>query len=188
MPRPGEWDHARLDPLARRIRLLVLDVDGTLTDGSVFVDDHGAETKRFNVRDGFGLRCWRHYGGHVAAITGRRAPGVAFRCRDVGIDPVIQGIREKGPAFESLLERFQVAAEEVGVVGDDLPDGPLFDRAGLAVGVGDCAAEVVPLVDAVTKAPGGRGAVREAVERIMTAQGTWDQVLSHYAGRRRGEG
>lgn len=167
---------------AERIRLLVLDVDGVLTDGSICMDERGDERKTFSVRDGFGLRCWTHHGFQAAVITGRVSNAVAFRCREIGIDTVMQGEREKRPAFERTLRTCGVTAEETAVMGDDVPDLPMLRLVGLSAAPADADETVLRRVDWVAKRPGGRGAVREFIEAVLTAKGIWASVIEHYAG------
>jgi 3-deoxy-D-manno-octulosonate 8-phosphate phosphatase (KDO 8-P phosphatase) len=161
---------------AARIELLLLDVDGVLTDGSIL---YGAEEelKRFHVRDGSGLKFWREAGKRAAILSGRSSVAVARRAKELGIDPVIQGRSEKLPAFQELLAAAGLKPEQVCAVGDDLPDRPVLKRCGLAIAVADACPELKAAADHVTVAPGGRGAVREAIEWLMKLQGAWNDVL-----------
>ncbi|MCP4834421.1 MAG: HAD hydrolase family protein [Phycisphaera sp.] len=156
------------------VKLLCLDVDGVLTDGSIFIDDQGVETKRFFVRDGTALRAWQRAGGVVAIITGRSGEAVRRRAAELGIDLVRSGVSRKGPVFEELLAELGLTPSEAAMVGDDLPDLPVLDRCGYPVAVQDAAPEVKAAARLVTKAPGGRGAVREVVEHLLVARGAWD--------------
>lgn len=165
---------------AARIRLLLLDVDGVLTDGSIVYADDGTELKRFHVRDGSGLKFWRLAGNRAALISGRTSAAVARRAAELGIDPVIQGQSEKGPAFAELLARTAVAADEVCAIGDDLPDLPVLLGCGLAVAVADACPEVAAAAHHVTVVPGGRGAVRDAVEWLLRLQGRWAGLVDKY--------
>lgn len=165
---------------ARQIRWIILDADGVLTDGSIVYDERGREIKRFHVRDGFAIGCWRRAGHRVALISGRASGSLALRCRELGISPVIQGAPDKVPAFLALLASEGATAEQVCVVGDDFPDLPIILAAGLGVAVADADATVRAQSHWTTQAPGGRGAVREVVERILAAQGHWDSVMEHY--------
>ena len=161
----------KTDAAAARIRLLCLDVDGVLTDGSILLDDQGHETKRFFVRDGTALRAWQRAGGVVAIITGRGGRAVERRARELGIDLVRTSVDRKGPVFEALLGELGMTAEEAAMVGDDLPDLPVLERCGYPVAVRDAVAEVRAAARFVTEQPGGRGAVREVVETLLEAQG-----------------
>jgi 3-deoxy-D-manno-octulosonate 8-phosphate phosphatase (KDO 8-P phosphatase) len=161
-----------------RIRLLLLDVDGVLTDGRITYTDAGQEIKAFHVRDGSGVKFWQRGGGRVAILSGRSSPAVARRAAELGIDPVVQGADEKLPALRRILSETGLRPDQVCAVGDDLPDLPVLTRCGLAAAVADAAPEVRAVAHFVTTAPGGRGAVREVVEWLMRAQGTWDPVVA----------
>lgn len=171
----------RHDP--SRIRLLCLDVDGVLTDGSVLIDDHGVETKRFFVRDGTAIRMWQRAGGMIAIITGRRGEALRHRARELGIEHLVEGVDRKGEAFSVLLGDLGVAADATAMVGDDLPDLPILERCGYPVAVRDAAPEVVEAACHVTTAAGGRGAVREVVELLLKAKGDWESSVEHYRER-----
>jgi len=165
---------------AARIRLLCLDVDGVLTDGSINLDDHGVETKRFHVRDGTALRIWMELGYHVAIITGRRGMVVRHRAVELGIKHVIQGSTNKRNDFEALLSELSVPAEEAGMLADDLPDLPIMRVCGYPMAVADAVAEVKNVALFTTVSPGGHGAVREVVEHLLKARGQWHQALAVY--------
>lgn len=168
------------DPRADRIELLLLDVDGVLTDGGVVYADDAAEIKRFHVRDGSGLKFWREAGKRAAIVSGRSSPTVDRRATELGIAPVFQGRSDKLPAFEAILAATGLRPDQVCAVGDDLPDLPVMLRAGLAVAVADACPEVRAAAHYVTSTAGGRGAVREAVEWLMRAQGLWAGVVAKY--------
>ncbi len=165
------------------IRLLCLDVDGVLTDGSILLDDHGVETKRFFVRDGTGLRAWQRAGGIVAIITGRSGDAVRRRATELGIDRVLSGVERKGEAFLELLAELDIPAEEAAMVGDDLPDLPALARCGYPVAVRDAAPEVQAVAALITSYPGGRGAVREVVEHLLQARGAWKAAVAYFEDR-----
>jgi 3-deoxy-D-manno-octulosonate 8-phosphate phosphatase (KDO 8-P phosphatase) len=167
---------------ARKIRLLVLDVDGVLTDGSIIYTAAGEEIKVFHVRDGHGLRLVQQAGIEVALITGRQSPAVAQRARNLQITHVFQGIRDKLAVLRSLQTQLSISPEETAVVGDDLVDLPMLLPAGLAVTVADAPPEVKARVHLVTAAPGGRGAVRELCELLLQAQGKWEDLLRQFSG------
>jgi 3-deoxy-D-manno-octulosonate 8-phosphate phosphatase (KDO 8-P phosphatase) len=164
---------------AANIDLLLLDVDGVLTDGSIL---YGAEEelKRFHVRDGSGLKFWRESGKRAAILSGRSSAAVVRRAAELGISPVIQGRSEKLPAFQELLASTGLSPDRVCAVGDDLPDLPVLRRRGVAIAVADACAELKAVADYVTTAPGGRGAVREAIGWLMKLQGTWDAVVARH--------
>jgi 3-deoxy-D-manno-octulosonate 8-phosphate phosphatase (KDO 8-P phosphatase) len=158
---------------AARIRLLVLDVDGVLTDGSLEYGAAGEETKRFFVQDGFALVAARRAGLVVGIISGRASAAVTRRLSELGVSEVHQGVEDKLAALESLLDRLKVQAVEVAVMGDDLPDLPLMKRAGLALAPADAAPEVRRAAGWVSRRKGGCGAVRDAVEMLLKARKAW---------------
>jgi len=162
------------------IELLVLDVDGVLTDGSIVYTDDGVEIKQFHVRDGSGLKLWELLGKHAAVITGRNSRVVDIRAAEVGIGHVYQGAAEKVPSFENLLAKTGLQPEQVCYVGDDVPDLPLLHRSGLAVAVADACPDVRAEVHYITQAPGGRGAVREVIELVLRCQGHWQKMLERF--------
>ena len=164
------------------VELLVVDVDGVLTDGGIVHANDGNELKTFHVRDGSGLKIWRFVGKRAALITGRTSRLVETRAGEVGLDPVIQGAAEKMPAYRRLLREGGWRPGQVCFVGDDVPDLPLVRNCGLAVAVGDACPEVVADAHYVTRAAGGRGAVREAIELILGAQGHWRTVVERFRG------
>jgi 3-deoxy-D-manno-octulosonate 8-phosphate phosphatase (KDO 8-P phosphatase) len=167
---------------AARVRLLLLDVDGVLTDGRIVYADDGTEVKRFHVRDGSGLKFWRQTGKRAAVVSGRSSPAVDRRAAELGLAPVIQGQGDKLPAFERVLAETGLSAAEVCAVGDDLPDLPVLARAGLAVAVADACPEVRAAADYVTAVPGGAGAVRDAIEWLLQLTGEWDGVVGSFKG------
>lgn len=165
-----------------RVRLLILDVDGVLTDGSITLDGDGAEWKTFHVRDGVGLRLWREAGHALAIITGRSSAAVARRAAELGIDVVRQGVGDKLAAAEEILRGFRLDWSETAAIGDDLPDLPVVTRAEVGFAVADACFELRAAATVVTGAPGGRGAVREAVERLLRARGGWEAAVARYGG------
>ncbi len=156
--------------LARRIGLLVLDVDGVLTDGALWFGPRGEMLKRFHVRDGHGIKLVQRAGIRVAIISGRRSAAVVQRCRELGIALVQQGVGDKSAALDRLLARLRLTASQVACVGDDTPDVPLFLRAGLAVAVRDAHPLAIAASDRVTSLPGGNGAVREVCDWLLRAR------------------
>lgn len=158
-----------------------MDVDGVLTDGSVWMDDHGRDLKRFHIADGFALKSWQRAGHRAAVLSGRYSQAVAVRCRELGIERVIQGRPDKIPPFRSLLGELAVDAGQVCYIGDDLPDLPLVIASGLGATVADAAAEVRARADWVSSVPGGQGAVRELIVALLAAQGRWVEVVEHYS-------
>ena len=156
----------------RLIELLVLDVDGVLTEGGIVYGPEG-EWKRFHVRDGSGIVAWRTAGKRTALLSGRHSPTVEVRAAELGIAAVVQGAADKGAALDRLLAELGVAPEQVACVGDDAADVVLFRRCGLAVAVADACPEALAAAHHVTLRAGGRGAVRETIERILRCQGLW---------------
>ncbi|HKJ70144.1 MAG TPA: HAD-IIIA family hydrolase [Gammaproteobacteria bacterium] len=169
-----------LDARMAAVRLLVLDVDGVLTAGGIFMDDDGREYKRFDVRDGHGIKLLQRFGVAVAIITGRRSGVVEQRARELGIEHVIQGALRKGEAFTELLAATGADAERVAMVGDDVVDLPVMVRAGLGLTVADAHPEVRTRAHWITESPGGHGAVREIADRLLRAQGHWDELMAGY--------
>jgi len=164
----------------KKIKLLLLDVDGVLTDGGIIYNDNGAETKVFNVKDGLGIRLLMEAGIHLGIVTGRRSNALYSRCKDLGIDLIYDGIGNKVDVLDALLEQTGVSAEEVAFIGDDLPDLALMKMIGLAIAVGDAHHSIIDNADMVTSAKGGNGAVREACEAILKAKGLWEDILEHF--------
>ncbi len=167
-----------------RIELLVLDVDGVLTDGGIVYLDNGTELKAFHVRDGSGLVIWGHVGKRSAIITGRTSRVVDVRAMELGIAPVLQGRREKLPAYREVLTSSGLRPEQVCAVGDDVPDLPLLRNSGLAVAVADACPEVKADAHYITRAAGGRGAVREVIELILSYQGLWQPLVERFRSER----
>jgi 3-deoxy-D-manno-octulosonate 8-phosphate phosphatase (KDO 8-P phosphatase) len=160
----------------RKIEALILDVDGVLTDGRIVYGDHD-ELKFFHVRDGSGLWAWKRAGKEAVILSGRASHAVVRRAQEVGVTRVLQGIADKTSVFERLLSETGWQAEEVACIADDFPDLGLFRNCGLAVAVADACFEVRSAAHHVTKTPGGQGAVREAIELILRAQGRWQEIV-----------
>jgi len=167
---------------AAAVRLLLLDCDGVLTEGGVTWTEEGVEQKTFNIRDGLGIKLWQRAGGKVGIITGRCSRVVQWRAAELGIDFVRQGVGDKLQVTRELLAACELEWRAVAFVGDDLPDLPVIRRVGVGVAVADACAEVRAAADMVTQLPGGRGAVREIVERFLRARGCWEELISHYHG------
>jgi 3-deoxy-D-manno-octulosonate 8-phosphate phosphatase (KDO 8-P phosphatase) len=162
------------------LELLLVDVDGVLTDGVIAIDDRGFEHKHFHVRDGSAFQLWRRAGKRAAILSGRWAPLVDRRAAELGIAPVIQGASDKGPPFRALLADLGLDPRQVCYVGDDLADLPVLATVGLAACPADAAEEVRRAVHYIANAPGGRGAVREVVEMILKHQGVWDGLIARF--------
>lgn len=158
------------------IRLLVVDVDGVLTDGGIVYTSDGVELKRFHVRDGSALKLWNQDGRRSAVITGRRSPLVEVRAAELGVQFVYQGASDKMTSYRELLARSGASPAEVCYVGDDLPDLPLLRHCGLAVAVADACPEARADAHYVARQAGGRGAVREVIELVLRCQGDWQRL------------
>ncbi|MCM2265777.1 MAG: HAD family hydrolase, partial [Desulfuromonadales bacterium] len=160
----------------QKIRLLLLDVDGVMTDGRIIYDDHGGETKAFDVKDGHGIKLLQRAGIRVGIITGRQSTVVDRRAMELGIELVYQGAKDKLVPYRELLQRTGLDDEQVAYVGDDLPDLPILRRVGFAATVADAVDEVKPYAHYVTQRAGGRGAVREICDLLLKETGRWENV------------
>jgi 3-deoxy-D-manno-octulosonate 8-phosphate phosphatase (KDO 8-P phosphatase) len=164
----------------RLIRLLVLDVDGVMTDGRIIMDYAGREIKNFDVKDGHGIKILMRYGIDVILVTGRKSTVVEHRARDLGIGEVHQGVTNKLEISDTILRNRSLNYEHIAFVGDDIVDIPLLRRVGFSVAVADAAEDVRKCADYVTIRKGGRGAVREVCEVILKAKGEWTDVAKRY--------
>jgi len=167
---------------AAAIRLLVLDVDGVLTDGRLYFGADGEALKVFDVRDGHGIKLLREAGVEVAILSARRSPIVERRARELGITHVIQGAADKGAGFADLARTLQLRPGQCAYMGDDWPDLAALAQAGLAATVADAAPEVRRVAHWIGSVPGGRGAVRELAEFILRAQGRFNELLRRQGG------
>ncbi|MCD6527527.1 MAG: HAD-IIIA family hydrolase [Desulfuromonas sp.] len=163
-----------------RIRLLLLDVDGVLTDGSIIYDSNGAESKAFHVRDGHGLKLLQRAGIKVGIITGRESAVVARRAAELEIDIVYQGVKDKLVPYQQILSDLNLTDDQVAYAGDDVVDLPILRRVGCAFTVADGVADIKPYVDYITTLPGGAGAVREICEMLLRQSGLWASVAQRY--------
>jgi 3-deoxy-D-manno-octulosonate 8-phosphate phosphatase (KDO 8-P phosphatase) len=172
------------------IRLVVLDVDGVLTDGSLFYSGDGEEYKRFSVRDGLAIRLLLRAGIQVAVVSGRPSVAVLARCSELGVrsELIVTGSSDKPAELDRMEELLQLGDSNIAAMGDDLPDLPLLARAGFAACPTDAAPEVIAACDLVCGAEGGRGAVRELAEVVLKAQGRWTELVSGWVtpGMQRG--
>jgi 3-deoxy-D-manno-octulosonate 8-phosphate phosphatase (KDO 8-P phosphatase) len=164
----------------KRVKLLLMDVDGVLTTGKVIYDDSGAQIKAFHVKDGLGIRMLMDFGIQVGIITGRKSTALAHRCADLGIDLLYQGIRDKAAALNEILDKTGVSAMETAFVGDDLPDLAVMKRVGVPVAVADSCKEILASARFITTERGGRGAVREICEAVLKAKGFWPKVVERF--------
>ena len=162
------------------IKLLLLDVDGVLTQGDIVYDDDGRQIKAFNVKDGLGLRLLKTAGIEVGVVTGRRSEALYHRCKDLDITLIFDHIKDKVAVLEELIQEGQYHPENIAFVGDDLPDLPIMKRVGLAVAVADACEPVRACADIITGAAGGNGAVREICEQIIKSQGHWEKSLKYF--------
>jgi 3-deoxy-D-manno-octulosonate 8-phosphate phosphatase (KDO 8-P phosphatase) len=163
---------------AAKIKLLLLDVDGVLTDGRIIIDDRGIETKHFHVRDGQGLAWLKREGIEVGFVTGRSSAVVRHRAKELRVKLVYQGVVDKLACYEAIKRHHKFEDEEIAYVGDDIVDCPIMGKVGLAISVADGWPGLSSFVDYVTSASGGQGAVREVAELLLKAQGKWTKLTS----------
>jgi YrbI family 3-deoxy-D-manno-octulosonate 8-phosphate phosphatase len=173
-----------LEERLARVRLMLLDVDGVLTDGGITWTNDGVEQKTFHIRDGLGIRLWQQAGGKTGIVTGRSSHLVELRAAELGIGILRQGVDDKAAAVEAILAETGMSWEQTAFVGDDLPDLPVVMRCGVGVAVADACPEMLAAAGLVTRLPGGRGAVREVVERLLRAGGSWDAIVRRHAAVR----
>ncbi|PKL51766.1 MAG: phenylphosphate carboxylase subunit delta [Nitrospira bacterium HGW-Nitrospira-1] len=167
--------------IAKGIKLLILDVDGVLTDGGIILDNKGNEYKSFHVRDGHGIKMLIQAGIHVAIITGRHSKVVERRAHELGITEVFQKCHDKRIAYKKLIEQYSLKDKEVAYIGDDMVDVPIMAMAGLPVAVADATEETKECALFVTKSRGGRGAVREVSDFILKSKGIWQRIVDGYS-------
>lgn len=165
---------------AKKLKLLILDVDGVLTDGRLFFDNEGTEYKCFHARDGHGMKLLQQTGVQIAVISGRQSNSVALRMKNLGIEHVFQGHENKRAAFAGLMATTGLTPEQCAYVGDDVLDLPIMQHVGLSIAVQDAHFAVKERADWCTALPGGQGAVREVCDLIMQAQGSFAKVLETY--------
>ncbi|WP_321369916.1 HAD-IIIA family hydrolase [uncultured Desulfuromusa sp.] len=163
-----------------KIKLLLLDVDGVLTDGRIIYDCLGNELKSFDVKDGHGLKMLQRAGIRIGIITGRSSAVVARRAEELGIEILYQGALQKLEPYGEILSILDLTDDQVAYVGDDIVDLPILNRVGFSATVADAVPDVLPLVDYVASRPGGRGAVREICDLLLRASGQWDELTKRY--------
>jgi 3-deoxy-D-manno-octulosonate 8-phosphate phosphatase (KDO 8-P phosphatase) len=163
-----------------KIKLLILDVDGVMTDGRIIINDLGQESKFFNVRDGHGLKLLMRYPVDVALLTGRQSGVVEHRARDLGINEVHQRVLDKLKVYEEIIQKRGITDDNVAFMGDDIVDVPVLRRVGLAIAVADSTRETLKVAHYITSERGGHGAVREVCELIMKVKGYWADVAERY--------
>jgi 3-deoxy-D-manno-octulosonate 8-phosphate phosphatase (KDO 8-P phosphatase) len=164
----------------KKIKMLILDVDGVMTDGRIIMDDGGREIKNFDVRDGHGLKMIQRYGITVVLLTGRKSAVVRHRAHDLGIKDVYQGSLNKKEVLEKILKKHQLGVDAAAFLGDDIVDIPVLKCVGFSAAVADALDVVKKSVDYVMKSGGGRGAVRELCELLLQAQGKWPEIAAKY--------
>lgn len=162
------------------IDLLVLDVDGVLTDGRITLTAAGEEIKTFHVRDGSGMKYWQRAGKKLAIISGRSSPAIGHRAKELGVEVVRVGAKDKLPLLEEILEETGIPAERTAVIGDDLPDLPLLRRCGFPIATADAVEEVRLAAAYVTRRKGGDACVREVIEMLLKRSGLWEGILARY--------
>jgi 3-deoxy-D-manno-octulosonate 8-phosphate phosphatase (KDO 8-P phosphatase) len=171
---------SNLKARAQKIKLIIFDVDGVMTDGSLFIGDDGQEYKMFNTQDGLGMRLLKKSGIKLAIITGRNSNSVLIRAENIEVDYFYQGISNKKEAFSDLIKKAGLKTEECAFMGDDVVDLPPMLQSGLAITVPGCHDEVKKIAHFITEKIAGYGAVREACDLIMKAQGTYDAIIAPY--------
>ena len=164
----------------KQIRLLLLDVDGVLTDGRIIYTDAGEQVKSFYSKDGLGLRLLMDAGVKVGIVTGRTSQVLRHRCQNLGIDLIFDGIKDKALALEQIVEKTGIPASAIAFAGDDLIDLPAMTRCGVAFAVADAVPEVKAAADMVTARPGGLGGVRDICEALLKARGDWENILNRF--------
>ena len=169
-----------MEQKCQNIQLILSDVDGVMTDGTIWYDNQGTEAKSFHAHDGQGVRLWQQAGYHFGIVTGRSSSIVQFRAADLGITIVRQGVSDKLAAVHEILEQKRLSFDQVCFIGDDLPDLLPIRHCALGVAVADAVQEVIVEADYVTERRGGRGAVRETIELILKHQQCWPVIVRHY--------
>ena len=165
---------------ARLIRLVIFDIDGVFTDGTLYYNERGEQSKAFNVQDGFGIKLLQGSGVKVAIITAKTTAIIELRAAQLGIEHVYQGYEIKLPAYQEILKKLKLTNEQVCYVGDDLPDLPIIQLVGLSLAVANAVAVVREHADCTTNKAGGHGAVREICEFIMRSQDTWQRIQESF--------
>jgi 3-deoxy-D-manno-octulosonate 8-phosphate phosphatase (KDO 8-P phosphatase) len=185
----GKGQRANLSPrgskkelteIAKRIKLLIFDVDGVLTDGSIMLDNTGNEYKSFHVRDGYGIKMLLHAGVRVAIVTGRKSEVVERRARELGVTEVYQNCHNKILIYKKLIKKYSLSNKEIAYMGDDIVDAPIMARAGFPITVADADKEIKKYALMTTKNRGGKGAAREVTDFIIKAKGLWKRIFDEY--------
>jgi 3-deoxy-D-manno-octulosonate 8-phosphate phosphatase (KDO 8-P phosphatase) len=179
--KPAKAHRKTISPQSlKNLKAIAMDVDGVLTDGVIHLDSRGEELKAFNTLDGLGIVLAKRSGLTIVFISARSSKALTLRVKELGIDALYQNRVEKLQAFNSFLKQFRLTPHEVCYIGDDLVDIPILKRVGFPVAVLNAVSEVKQCVKYVTKLQGGRGAVREVIEKIMKAQGAWEKQIQKY--------
>lgn len=177
---PEDNSHDDLAARCQAIRLILSDVDGVLTDGSIVYDESGLESKRFNVRDGFGIKLWERNGGLFGIVTGRSSQIVKMRADELGAAVLRQGVRDKAQTVMQISQKLNIPLSQTAFIGDDFPDLPAMKLVRLAATVADGTEEVKQYAQWISDHPGGRGAVRQLIDTILKAQSQWDTAIQFY--------
>lgn len=172
-----------VNQIGQAIELILSDVDGVLTDGGVIYDNQAVESKRFNIRDGTGIKLWQRAGHRFGIVTGRSSHIVEVRAAELGIGLIRQAVDDKLGTVKQILHDLKLKPHQVCYIGDDLPDIPVIRSVGLGVAVADACEELREAARYTTRLSGGQGAVREVVEMILKQQGRWEQLIRKYTGR-----
>jgi len=165
------------DNKCKKIKLMLFDVDGVLTDGGIIYNENGKEIKVFNVKDGLGIRLLMKADIQVGIVTGRSSEALRHRCQNLGSTLVYEGVRDKGALLDEIVKTTGFRFEEIAFMGDDLPDLPIMRKVGLSIAVADAHESVIEQADMVTQANGGNGSVREVCEKILKSQGRWKNLM-----------
>lgn len=171
---------ADFDARAKRVKMILMDADGVLTDGKIVFLSGGAEAKMFDSKDGVGIKLAQRAGLKTGVISGRESEALLRRCEELGMDEIHQRVMDKVLAYDEIIARHGLLDEECCFIGDDLVDAPVLKRVGLSVCVADGHPSLEPLVSYVTDRPGGASAVREVIDLVIQAQGKWEEIVGRY--------
>jgi 3-deoxy-D-manno-octulosonate 8-phosphate phosphatase (KDO 8-P phosphatase) len=174
-------DRIELKTRAKKIKMILMDTDGVLTEGKIIFFSGGGEAKAFDVKDGVGIKLAQRVGIKTGIITGRSSEAVTRRAQELGIDELCQGAREKLISYEEIISKHSLKDEEVCFIGDDIIDIPVLKRVGFPVAVADAHKDILSFTAYQTDLKGGQGAVREVIDFIIRAQGKWDQLIKRYS-------
>ncbi len=163
-----------------KVKMLLLDVDGVMTDGKIIYTDSGAEIKAFCVKDGLGMRLLMNAGIKIGVITGRSSEALRHRCKNLNIEYIFDGVSDKAVILDKIVEITGIKASEIAYMGDDLPDIPVMRNTGIPIAVADAHEMVIETASIVTSAKGGNGAIREVCEAILKAQGQWESSVKRF--------